>query len=251
MTIDLIVTQSSGELVVDSRLVAEALSITHSSLVRIIKKNKSDFEEFGVVEHLAELTTIGGTGCKWYLLNENQSNLLMMLAMNTPQKLIASKQLLVAFAAAKKIANETIAARKQAYEKTKQEIIVDFMTRLNARAYSVQFFPELYTELERFTGLKACGHKRPMYWAALTNEFIYDRLPKGLSEKLVELRETDPRKKLHQFLTENEGLPALQKHIADLMLLMRTSIDLEDLRTRIANHDFGQYQLKLKPPKDT
>jgi hypothetical protein len=89
-----------------------------------------------------------------------------------------------------------------------------------------------------------------MYWAALTNEFIYDRLPKGLKDKLVELRETDPRKKLHQFLTENEGLPALQKQISDLMLLMKSSPDLDDLRSRVATHDFGQYQLKLKPPKD-
>jgi phage regulator Rha-like protein len=247
MTIDLIVTQSSGELVVDSRLVAESLGVVHPQVLRLIRNRVTVFEKLGSLAFKAELTTIGGTGEKYYFLNENQSNFLMTLVRNTPEKEAASLQLILAFAFAKKIALE----KASTYEKTKQEIIVDFMTRLNARAYSVQFFPELYTELERFTGLKACGHKRPMYWAALTNEFIYDRLPKGLSEKLVELRETDPRKKLHQFLTENEGLPALQKHIADLMLLMRTSIDLEDLRTRIANHDFGQYQLKLKPPKDT
>jgi phage regulator Rha-like protein len=246
MTTDLIVTQNSGELVVDSRLVAESLGISHGALVKAIVKNELSLRKLGGLAVTAELNEVGGTGVKYYFLNENQSNYLMTFARNTPQKMAASLQLILAFAAAKKIANEAIAANKA----TREEIIVDFMTRLNARAYSVQFFPELYAELERFTGLKACGNKRPMYWAALTNEFIYDRLPKGLKEKLVELRETDPRKKLHQFLTENEGLPALQKQISDLMLLMKSSPDLDDLRARVATHDFGQYQLKLKPPKD-
>lgn len=69
--------------------------------------------------------------------------------------------------------------------------------------------------------------KRPKYVGKLTNELVYDKLPKGV---LNELRTKNPvtpkgyrRYKHFQFLTEDIGNPHLEKQVVSVTTLMRAS----------------------------
>jgi hypothetical protein len=107
-------------------------------------------------------------------------------------------------------------------------------------------FPvEYYQHLERLTGLKPDGHKRPQLWAKLTKELVYDYLPTGIYQKIKQCKdETGSWEKLHQFLS-NEGLLILEKHQQSLLAYMEASASLDDLHRLINQASTKRYQLVL------
>jgi hypothetical protein len=97
----------------------------------------------------------------------------------------------------------------------------------------VRRFPnEFYQQIYRLKGweFKAHTQKRNQQVGKLTNQLVYELLPEGV---LDELRKKNPviedkkyrAHKHHQFLTINVGNPNLEKHLSQLIVLMRISRD--------------------------
>jgi phage antirepressor YoqD-like protein len=91
----------NSELVVDSRLIAQELWITHHTLKGTIRNYSKDLEEFGNLG----CTTAGVQGTSsyetFYYLNEDQANLLVTYSNNTEQVRAAKIHIIKAFKAAK------------------------------------------------------------------------------------------------------------------------------------------------------
>lgn len=97
----------------------------------------------------------------------------------------------------------------------------------------VKRFPnEFYQQIYRLKGWEYKPHtqKRNQQVGKLTNQLVYELLPEGV---LDELRAKNPIKedrkyrahKHHQFLTINVGNPNLERHLSQLIVLMRISRD--------------------------
>jgi hypothetical protein len=69
--------------------------------------------------------------------------------------------------------------------------------------------------------------KRPVLVGKLTENIVYKRLPEGVLDELKTLNPKDekgrPRRRHHQFLTEDIGNPHLEKHVASAVTLMKIS----------------------------
>lgn len=101
---DLIVIENEGELVVDSRLIAQELGIEHESFVRTIRNYESIIEEeFGILRF--QIGEIQGRGQpeRHYLLTEDQATFLMTLSRNTPEVIRCKINLVKAFSKAKQL----------------------------------------------------------------------------------------------------------------------------------------------------
>jgi phage regulator Rha-like protein len=240
----LAVCQIQDELVVDSRLVAESLGIEHRALLKTVRATPERLARLQSYSRLkfqvqSDPNNISSHPDKFYWLNEKQANYIMGLAKNTPEKEAALDKLILAFDAAKQIAIAALSDQKRSNE----QAVLDFCAQLEARRWNLEFSPEFYGHLQRLAKLSAPRSSRV---AQLTKELVYDKLPKGLYDRLASHRILDPHQKLHQFLTENGGLPAFRDHMQMLLILMRSSSDLDDLRTRINASSYGQYQLRLR-----
>ena len=65
-----LVEEKNGELLVSSLIIAENVNYEHSSVIRLIRDNKSDLEEFGTLGF--EIQKSKGRDTEYALLNENQ-----------------------------------------------------------------------------------------------------------------------------------------------------------------------------------
>ena len=112
----LTVSEVSGQLVVDSRLIADELGVEHVSLRKTVEKYLTELQGFGVVGFEVEKPLEGSQGGRperYCYLNEDQATFLMTLSRNTP-KVVACKQHLVkAFAQAKQIIKDGITESQQ------------------------------------------------------------------------------------------------------------------------------------------
>jgi len=95
--------------------------------------------------------------------------------------------------------------------------------------WAKRFPDEFYAHLFRLRGwqYRPPSVKRPKYIGKLTNEFIYEKLPRGV---LNELRNKNPvtpkgyrRHRHFQFLTEDIGNPHLEKQVVAVTTLMKAS----------------------------
>ncbi len=76
--------------------------------------------------------------------------------------------------------------------------------------------------------------KRPGYLGKFTNEYVYKQLPPGALEKMKKLNPTNQKgrrsRKHHQHLTEDIGIPHLDKHLMKLITVMELSDNIEDFK---------------------
>lgn len=118
-----------------------------------------------------------------------------------------------------------------------------------------RFPPEFYQEMFRLRGWSydSMSAKRPKYVGKLTNQIVYDKLPKGVLE---ELRKKNPvitpngtrRYKHHQLLTEDVGNSHLERHLATVTALMRISSSWREFERYLARafpEPGGQEELPL------
>jgi len=109
----------------------------------------------------------------------------------------------------------------------------DELQKLLAKYISEEFLPwarrfpsEFYKEMFRLKGWEYRGSQKPPLVGKITNLLVYEQLPEGV---LDELRRKNPvviekgyrRYKHHQFLTEETGIPHLDKHLASVVTLMK------------------------------
>ncbi|MGL5065729.1 MAG: P63C domain-containing protein [Microcoleus sp.] len=108
-----------------------------------------------------------------------------------------------------------------------------------------RFPEEYYQHLSRLTGLIVEGIERPMLFAKLTKELVYDYLPTGIYAEVKRCQaETGSWDKLHQFLSD-DGVLILETHQRRVLEHMQGAASLEQLRTSLRQACTGQYQLVL------
>lgn len=80
--------------------------------------------------------------------------------------------------------------------------------------------------------------KRPGYLGKFTNEYVYNELPKGALDKLREMNPKNENgnrnRRHHQHLTEDIGVPHLDKHLMKLITVMELSDDMTDFKTKFS-----------------
>jgi phage regulator Rha-like protein len=106
----LTIIERQGELVVDSRLVAEALGIQHKYVLANIIKYKDKLEQLGFLAVNSQNPTqkgVRGRPARFAWLNENQATFVMTLSRNTDQVVEAKLKLVKAFSQAKQVIQET------------------------------------------------------------------------------------------------------------------------------------------------
>lgn len=108
LTVQNIGTDRNASLVVDSRLIAEALGVNHGDWVRnIVKKYQAEIEQdFGAIRFQNGLNGVGTNGGKaevYALLTEDQANCLMTYSKNTDQVRAAKRNLVRSFSKAKEL----------------------------------------------------------------------------------------------------------------------------------------------------
>lgn len=113
------VEKQNGQLVVDSRLIATRLGVSHKSFSETIRKHLSSIESaFGHLPFKTE-TVINSVGAKnkarFYFLNEDQSLFLMTLSRNTEQVIQCKLDLVKGFSHAKKILQDKQPKLPQTY----------------------------------------------------------------------------------------------------------------------------------------
>ncbi len=95
--------------------------------------------------------------------------------------------------------------------------------------WTKRFPDDFYEQMFRLRGwqYRPISVKRPRLVGRLTSQLVYEKLPPGV---LDELRRKNPanekgqrKHKHHQFLTEDIGNPHLEKHLAQVTMLMRIS----------------------------
>ena len=93
-----------GELVVDSRLIADRLDIQHDSLMHSLDTHKERIESrFGLIRFEIGKTNVRGRPQKYALLNESQATALMTFSRNTDAVVECKLDLVEAFQKAKAV----------------------------------------------------------------------------------------------------------------------------------------------------
>jgi hypothetical protein len=95
-----------------------------------------------------------------------------------------------------------------------------------AKMFPDEFYRQLY-RLKNWPYPGGGGGKTP-YVGRLTNELVYEKLPRGVLEELRNRNPVDPAKKRrhwchHQFLSMEIGQPDLRDHLLQLIALLRAS----------------------------
>lgn len=100
-------------------------------------------------------------------------------------------------------------------------------------------FPlEFYKEMFRLKGWKMNGNAKSPLVGQYTNKYVYDVLPEPVIEELKAKNPPVKNKnnenkfyrkyRFHQFLTENIGIPHLDRHIASVITIMKLSKSWEE-----------------------
>lgn len=92
--------------------------------------------------------------------------------------------------------------------------------------WAKRFPDEFYKQMFRLKGWTYNGKNRPQYVGKLTNHYIYEQLPDGVLEELKQ--KTPKNKRLHQSLTDEVGIPHLDKQLQKTIGLMQASDSWEE-----------------------
>lgn len=105
--------------------------------------------------------------------------------------------------------------------------------------WTKRFPDEFYKELFRLRGIPYPPEnmKRPSYVGHWTNDIVYSRLAPGVLTALREKNPVTPRghrkRRHHQFLTEDIGVPELRRHLENVIFLMKGCSDWDDFKRRL------------------
>lgn len=139
--------------------------------------------------------------------------------------------------------------------KTKRELnrILEAYIAPELRPYMPMFPHEFFKQIYRIHdwNYKGDSHTQtPRYVGKFINKYIYDQLPPNV---LPELQKKNPvtesgrrRYKNSQFLTEETGVPSLDKQISNVTMLMRISKDKQEFLD-LFNRAYAQYYQRRLP----
>lgn len=105
--------------------------------------------------------------------------------------------------------------------------------------WTKRFPNEFYRELFRLKQIDfpQAGKQKPSYVGHWTNDIVYSRLTPGLQTRLKKLNPRNERghrtRKHHQHLTEDLGVPELERHLSNVTFLMRTCDTWEEFKAKL------------------
>ncbi|WPC42918.1 P63C domain-containing protein [Clostridium sp. JS66] len=124
------------------------------------------------------------------------------------------------------------------YERKKYELrkLIAAYVREEFSPWTTRFPEEYYKEIFRLGQWEYKGKAKTQYVGKLTNKIVYEVLPESV---LDELRTKNPivenknyrKHRHHQFLTEETGIPHLDRHLASIVTLMRACDNWEQFDT--------------------
>ncbi len=112
-----------------------------------------------------------------------------------------------------------------------QEILDKYLLKEYAK-WAKRFPDEFYIEMFKLKGWQWIGMQvnRPSVVGTYTNDIVYDRLAPGILAELCRKNPPNPmthqrKSKHHQWLTDDIGHPALNRHLYAVVALMKASIN--------------------------
>jgi len=171
--------------------------------------------------------------CKAYIEAKNELEF-------TEKQLLITDRLLSIMTAFAKVGITSLVDEITGYQKERKDTD---MQRLLSRYVNSDFlkwtkmFPDnFYKEIFRLKNwgdFEKAGQKMPQAVGMYTNDIIYNRLPKNvckaLKDKTPKSANGNNRYKLHQSLTQDEGVSHLKGHLIATMALMRASDNWDEL----------------------
>ena len=125
---DLIISNIDGQLLVDSRLIAERLGIQHETVVKHLKKYATQFQAMGNLRFEIGASAPNSNGARhqvsFALLNEPQSTFLMTLSKNTDLVVQCKLDLVIAFEKAKQLIATVIPAQSDRIKELELELAI-------------------------------------------------------------------------------------------------------------------------------
>lgn len=122
--------------------------------------------------------------------------------------------------------------------------------------WQARFPRKFYKEAFRIFGWEynPLSTRRPGYLGKFTNKYIYDQLPEGVLGELKKKNPTNTEgnrvRRHHQFLTEDIGVPHLDKHLLKVITVMELSDNIREFEKNF-NRIFEKPHQKELPFKDT
>lgn len=115
--------------------------------------------------------------------------------------------------------------RRNALNKVLEQYIAKELMSWTKR-FPDEFYEQMF-RLKEWAFNEETFSKRPGFAGTLTRKLIYEKLPDGVLEELLQKNPSDGsgrrKHKHHQWLTPGIGHPALQKQVTEVTLLMRLS----------------------------
>lgn len=116
--------------------------------------------------------------------------------------------------------------------------ILEAFVAKELQPYMAQFPSDYYEQLFRLYKLPypPAGNKswRPSFFGCITNDVIYDRLaPELLPELKKAASKAERKSRLHQWLTQEIGIPRLREHLASIVAIQKLSSDPKDFALKV------------------
>ena len=223
------ITEHNGELIVDSRLVAEKLGINHRNFRVTIEKYQTKMEQdFG---HLAfETQTVENSAgavnkTVFYYLNENQATFLMTLSRNTEQVVDAKLGLVKSFSEAKK----QLAEKNDRSKPDNQDLRLQVAEALNIVADRVEQQSDRLDEFEKFK-LETQKKITELEGKLNTPEKIYIREKSdsvtGRTKKIIQEAITEATNRVDNLEVVQTLIPFLDNKINEISLYNKRNQEL-------------------------
>jgi P63C domain len=235
---------SDGSVEFSRKGIARLIGISKPALLKLLLKiQRGNFLESEYLEKYTGQNFEGGN-----FFDDFVYNLLCYYSEATDKRLVSISQrcnkLIKLFGAVGLRQSVHIAQNWETNQSTADRVAYRYLLPV-ARTWDKQFPDEFYSELERLTNIHPEGANRPHYWAQLTNELVYNYLPKEVADGVRSAKAANASPdKLHQFLS-TDGLELLQNHLNALMILLSAAGSIDDVRSMATRRFAGQYQQVL------
>lgn len=137
-------------------------------------------------------------------------------------------------------------------EKHALQKILDKFLNEEARVWSKTFPDEFWEKLVKIKGYDSYyAIKRPAFVGHWVNDIVYSRLAPGIKDKLRELNPRqssgERKRRHHQHLTDDHGLPELKDHLKKVMVLMDAASSKKEF-DRLLDKSLPKYGSTLDLP---
>lgn len=212
--------------------------------VRYIAKNKSELDGYK-----AEIVPII---CDIYL-QARQDNVL------TPNQLPVAQASEILVRSLSKVGIVALIDEATGYQEERERDELQKLLSLYVREeylpWTRRFPLDFYKEMFRLKGWKMKGNAKSPLVGQYTNKYVYDVLPEPVIEEIKKKNPLVQNKsnankfhrlhRHHQYLTDNTGIPHLDKHLASVITLMKLSDTWEEFET-LFNKRFREEDINNK-----